>query len=77
MPQLREDLKELIRIPSVATPGFPEEPLFEAHDKVVELLRASGVEQIGDIRLEGKTAPVVTAEISGPEGSPTVLLYTH
>ncbi len=77
MPRLKDDLFRLMRIPSIASPGFPEEALFEAHDVVVELLRDSGVEQIGDIRIEGKTAPVITAEIPGPEGSPTVLLYTH
>ena len=77
MPQLRDDLVRLMRIPSIASAGFPAEPLFAAHDLVIELLRASGVEQIGDIRLAGKTAPVITAEIPGPPGSPTVLLYTH
>lgn len=77
MPQLKDDLFRLMRIPSIASPGFPEEALFEAHDVVVELLRDSGVEDIGDIRIEGKTAPVVTAQIPGPDGSPTVLLYTH
>jgi acetylornithine deacetylase/succinyl-diaminopimelate desuccinylase-like protein len=77
MPQLKEDLYRLIRIPSIASEGFSPEPLFEAHDVVIELLRASGVEEIGDIRVEGKTSPVITAEIPGPAGSPTVLLYTH
>lgn len=77
MPKLREDLFRLIRIPSIASPGFPEEHLFEAHDVVVELLKESGIDQIGDIRLEGKIAPVITAEVPGPPGSPTVLLYTH
>lgn len=77
MPSMVEDLKRLVRIPSIATAGFPDAPLFEAHDAVVDLLREAGVEQIGDIRIEGKTAPVITAEIPGPEGAPTVLLYTH
>ncbi len=77
MPSLVEDLKRLVRIPSIATSGFPEEPLFEAHDVVVEMLRQTGVEQIGEMRIEGKTAPVITAEIPGPAGAPTVLLYTH
>jgi acetylornithine deacetylase/succinyl-diaminopimelate desuccinylase-like protein len=77
MPQLKEDLMRLVRIPSIAAQGFPPEPLQAAHDLVVELLAASGVTQIGELRLEGKTAPVVTAEIPGPPGSPTVLLYTH
>lgn len=77
LPQLKEDLMRLAAIPSIASQGFPPEPLLAAHDLVVELLRASGVTQIGELRLEGKTAPVVTAEIPGPPGSPTVLMYTH
>lgn len=77
MPGLKDDLKRLVRIPSIASPGYPEEELFKAHDLVIELLRDAGVEQIGDIRIEGKIAPVVTAEIPGPPDSPTVLMYTH
>lgn len=77
MPQLKENLLRLAAIPSIASQGFPPEPLLAAHDLVVELLAASGVTQIGELKLEGKTAPVVTAEIPGPAGSPTVLMYTH
>lgn len=77
LPQLQEDLIRLAAIPSIASSGFPPEPLLAAHDLVVELLHAAGVEQIGRLQLEGKTAPVVTAEIPGPPGSPTVLMYTH
>jgi cysteinylglycine-S-conjugate dipeptidase len=77
MPGLQEDLARLIAVPGIASPGYPEAELFRAHDLVVELLREAGVEQIGDITLEGKIAPVVTAEIPGPPGSPTVLMYTH
>lgn len=67
----------LVRIQSISAQGFPPEPLLAAHDLVVELLRASGVEQIERLAVEGKTAPVVIAEIPGPPGSPTVLMYTH
>ena len=77
MPALVDELKQLTRIPSVATAGFPPEPLFAAHDLVVSLLRAAGVTQIDDLVIEGKTAPVVTAFVPGPDGAPTVLMYTH
>lgn len=76
-PELVEGLKDLIRIPSVATDGFPAEPVIAAHDRVVELLREAGVTDITDIRLEGKTGPVINATVPGPEGAPTVLFYTH
>lgn len=77
IPHLRSDLMRLMSIPSIASPGFPPERLFEAHDLVVEMLRNAGVEEIGDIVIDGKIAPVITAEIPGPPGSPTVLFYTH
>jgi hypothetical protein len=32
MPQLRSEVERLVRIPSIAFPGFPPEPLFDAHD---------------------------------------------
>ena len=77
MPALVEDLKRLVRIPSVATAGFPTEPLFEAHDLVVDLVRGAGVEQVERLEIPGKSAPVIIATAPGPPGSPTVLLYTH
>lgn len=77
MPALVDDLKRLARIPSIASPGFPPEPLFEAHDVVADQLRAAGVTDVGSLTIEGKTAPVVVAEVPAPPGRPTVLLYTH
>lgn len=77
MPQLKDDLMQLARIPSVATAGFPAEPLFQTHDLVVDLLRGCGVEQIDRLEIEGKTAPVIVATVPGPDAAPTVLLYTH
>lgn len=76
MPALRTDLERLVRIPSIAFPGFPPEPLAQAHDLVVDLLRDAGVEQLETLSLP-ETAPVITGEIPGPEGAPTVLLYGH
>ena len=58
-----------MRIPSIAFPGFPREPLDEAAETVAELL--------GDARMidvPGE-APSVFAEYAGP--GPTVLLYAH
>lgn len=76
MPELTADLVRLARIPSVAFPGFPDEPLIEAHDLVVELLRGAGVQRIATLELPD-TAPVITGDIPGPDGAPTVLLYAH
>ncbi|HKY23762.1 MAG TPA: M20/M25/M40 family metallo-hydrolase, partial [Gaiella sp.] len=79
MPQLKQDLARLVAIPSLSEWGFPKHTrpaLLEAHQAVVALLRSAGVERFTSIELEG-TAPVITGEIPGPEGAPTVLLYSH
>ncbi|MFI6619034.1 hypothetical protein [Streptomyces sp. NPDC050528] len=77
MDGLRDDLVRLAAIPSVAFPGFPGEPVREAHDLLVGLLREAGVEHIERIDLPD-TAPVIFAEIPPPSpDAPTVLLYSH
>jgi acetylornithine deacetylase/succinyl-diaminopimelate desuccinylase-like protein len=79
MPQLKSDLARLVAIPSISEWGFPEHTrpaLLEAHQAVVELFRSAGVESFSSLELEG-TAPVITGEIPGPDGAPTVLLYGH
>lgn len=76
MPELTSDLLRLARIPSIAFPGYPKEPLLEAHDLVCTLLRDAGVERVATLSLPD-TAPIVTGEIPAPDGAPTVLLYAH
>ncbi|WP_369373879.1 M20/M25/M40 family metallo-hydrolase [Streptomyces sp. cg36] len=77
MDGLRADLERLAAIPSIAFPGFPPEPVEQAHDLVVELLRGAGVPHVERIDLPD-TAPVVYGEIPPPQpGAPTVLLYGH
>jgi acetylornithine deacetylase/succinyl-diaminopimelate desuccinylase-like protein len=79
MPRLKEDLARLVAIPSLSEWGFPAHTharLLEARDQIVELLRDAGVEKLDSLSLPG-TAPVVTGEIPGPAGAPTVLLYGH
>ena len=76
MPELTSDLVRLARIPSIAFPGFPEAPLLEAHDVVAGLLRDAGVQRVATLSL-ADTAPVITGDIPGPDGAPTVLLYAH
>ncbi|MFE4702744.1 M20/M25/M40 family metallo-hydrolase [Streptomyces sp. NPDC056738] len=77
MDGLRADLERLAAIPSVAFPGFPPEPVREAHDLLVGLLRDTGVERVESIDLPG-TAPVIFGEIPPPHpDAPTVLLYSH
>ncbi|MDQ0694885.1 M20/M25/M40 family metallo-hydrolase [Streptomyces sp. W4I9-2] len=71
------DLERLTAIPSVAFPGFPPEPVREAHDLLVDLLRGAGVEQVERLDLPDP-APVVVAEVPPPApGAPIVLLHGH
>lgn len=76
MPQLRRDLETLVRIPSVSGADQPAAPILEAAGAVGDLLREVGVQHVRTLDLPG-TNPVVLGEIPGPEGAPTVLLYSH
>ncbi|MFG2646324.1 M20/M25/M40 family metallo-hydrolase [Streptomyces sp. NPDC048436] len=77
MGTLCADLERLARIPSIAFPGFPAEPVLEAHDLLVELLRGAGVPTVERLDLPD-TSPVIYGEIPPPTpDAPTVLLYGH
>jgi acetylornithine deacetylase/succinyl-diaminopimelate desuccinylase-like protein len=76
MPDVLQRLDALVRIPSIAFPGFDPEPVHAMGAAVVDLFEAADV---GGVKLldvpDGY--PCVYADIPGPEGSPTVLLYAH
>ena len=79
MPQLKQELAQLVAIPGVSEWDFPEHtraPLLQTYDVVARLFGEVGVENIVPLELPG-TAPIVTGEIPPPEGAPTVLLYSH
>jgi cysteinylglycine-S-conjugate dipeptidase len=76
MPELKADLLRLARIPSIAFPGFPTDPVWAAFDIVAHLFHDAGVENVETLSLPD-TAPIVTGEIPAPAGAPTVLLYAH
>ena len=76
---LKQDLAELVAIPSISAAGYPEPTrpqLLAAFEHVTELFRAAGVQNLGSLDLPD-TAPVLTGEIPAPDGAPTVLLYSH
>ena len=75
MPALRAELEQLVRIPSVSSPGEVGPDAARAHDMVAELFAGAGVE-VGRLDLPD-TAPVVVGHIPAPAGAPTVLLYSH
>jgi len=78
MPQLKDELARLVAIPSLSEWGFPEHThgaVLEAYEAVRALFEGVGA-TLRRLDLPG-TAPVLTGEIPGPPGSPTVLLYGH
>ena len=76
MPDLLADLEALVAIPSVAFPGFPSEPVHRMSEAVLDLFRRSGVDDARLLEIPGGY-PAVYADVPGPAGSPTVLLYAH
>jgi len=76
MPNLLADLETLVSIPSIAFPGFPPEPVHAMSEAVVDLFRRSGVDNVRLLEIPGGY-PAVYADIPGPVGSPTVLMYAH
>jgi cysteinylglycine-S-conjugate dipeptidase len=75
MPEVVEELKDLVAIPSVAFDGFPPEPVLEAGAAVLDLVRRWGFSDAA--LLDVGDSGTVFADVPGPEGSPTVLLYAH
>jgi acetylornithine deacetylase/succinyl-diaminopimelate desuccinylase-like protein len=76
MPAAISTLKRLVSIPSVATEGYPLEPVLEAARFTEEQLKAVGCQQVHLLDLPGGY-PAIYGEIPGPLGAPTVLLYAH
>jgi acetylornithine deacetylase/succinyl-diaminopimelate desuccinylase-like protein len=75
VPDLRRDLEDLVRIPSISVPGELGEPLLAAFEMTSRLFADAGV-AVDRIDLPD-TAPLLVGEIPAPPGAPTVLLYSH
>jgi acetylornithine deacetylase/succinyl-diaminopimelate desuccinylase-like protein len=76
MPEAKADLARLVGHASVAFPGFPPEPVNAMGQAVVDLFRSTGIDDIRLLDL-GAGYPTVYADLPGPAGTPTVLLYGH
>jgi acetylornithine deacetylase/succinyl-diaminopimelate desuccinylase-like protein len=70
------DLKDLVRIPSISFPGFDPAPLKRCSEAVEALLRKCG---LADVRIldSGAGFPAVFGQWIGAPGKPTILLYAH
>ena len=74
LPQLRQDLEALTRIPSISLDAFDQAHVEASAQAVAELLRTEGLD-VEIVREGGR--PAVIGHADGPEGAPTVMLYAH
>jgi acetylornithine deacetylase/succinyl-diaminopimelate desuccinylase-like protein len=76
-PRAVEELSNLVRIPSIAFPGYDEKPVRESAEATAETLEAAGYGGVRLIELPEVDHPAVFGEVAGPAGAPTILLYAH
>lgn len=71
-----EDLKSLVRIPSVSFPGFDAANVRSSATATAKLLRARGFQNVQLLEV-ADAHPYVYGEVLNQPGRPTVLLYAH
>ena len=73
-----DELKTLVRIPSISFDGYPKEAVVASAEAVAGLCRKIGLDNVEVVTLKPGTHPYVVAEWNkAPAGAPTLLLYAH
>ena len=76
MPRLTEELRKLVRLPSVSFPGFPAAPVEQTGAAVARLFTEAGLPDVRMLDVPGAPQAVFGERPAQP-GAPTVLLYAH
>lgn len=71
-----EELKNLVRIPSISFPGFDQQEVIRSAKAVEKLLEKIGGKNIQQL-LPKSSYPCVYGEIITDKNKPTILLYAH
>ena len=75
LPGVLDDLRSMVRIPSVSSQAAHAGDITAMADQLVGYLKMLGWDDVRIIEAGGK--PAVLAHYPAPEGKPTVCLYSH
>src|SRR3954466_6749471 len=71
-----EELKTLVRIPSVSFEGFDRQEVRRSAEATCELMRRKGLQNVRTLEMPG-AHPYAYGEWTQAKGRPTLLLYAH